>query len=628
MPKNVEQKRERLAVVDAGAQYLEVIRRRVQECSVECVLLPYNASPEYIKENFDALIISGGPQSVDSPDAPKIDPKILDIGIPTLAICYGMQFAAYYSDGKVEHLAQREDGPDYVKVDTTSPLFEGLNPQQLVLLTHGDTVTDPGEGFRVTAMSGDLIAGIENDKKKIYGVQFHPEVDLTEHGKQMIENFLYRIAGLHKLYTMEDREKKAIAEIRERVGNKYVLVLVSGGVDSAVAAALVTKALGKEKVFALHIDTGLMRKNESQSVKEALENLGLNLRMIHAAEQFLNATTEINGKQTPPLRECTDPEQKRKIIGDTFIRIAQQALKELGVPEEDIYLVQGTLRPDMIESASTGLKTGQKADTIKTHHNDSALARAFRDDGRIVEPLSDLHKDEVRVLGRQLGLPEDIVDRQPFPGPGLGVRVISAEKPYIRDDFDEVNEALKKFESDTVAATLLPIRTVGVQGDGRTYSYLAALSGEDTWEHLYRTAQAIPKTVHEVNRIVYVFGEKIEGPITEITPTHVTEETLEKLRHADAIVNEVLRNFDLTTTISQVPVILFPVPFGEKGNHSIGIRTIITNDFMTGVPAIPGEQMPIEALETIVHRILNEVEGISRVAYDLTSKPPGTTEWE
>lgn len=621
---------QQVAILDAGAQYGKVIDRRVRELQVESVLLPMD-TPAAELAPYRAIIISGGPESVYGTNAPTYDPGIFDLGKPILGICYGMQLLNYVNGGTVEKKTTREDGQFEIIVKPESPLFEGLESVQSVLLTHGDTVDQVANGFEVIATSGELVAGIADPTRKFYGVQFHPEVDLTVNGKQVLFNFLFKIAGFSGTYTMEDREQKALAYIRSVVGKGYALVLVSGGVDSTVSAALVTKALGEDKVFAIHIDNGFMRHNESDLVQAALEKFGLRLQVVRAGGTFLHATTQINGKETQPLTACINPEEKRKIIGDTFMRVAEKALAELDIPKEKVFLVQGSLRPDLIESASS--MVSKKADVIKTHHNDTALVRELRGAGRVVEPLADYHKDEVRELGEMLGLPEEIVWRQPFPGPGLAIRILCADEPYITSDFEDLNRQLAEYATDDSAVTLLPVRTVGVQGDGRTYSYLVGISSAKpradlNWPELEQLARQIPKKMHQVNRVVYMFGEKESGPVTEITPTRVTEETLTQLRQADAIVNELLLEHDLMRTISQVPVVLFPVSFGTPGNRSIGIRTIITQDFMTGVPALPGRELPLEVLHQMVDRILAEVPGISRVVYDLTSKPPGTTEWE
>lgn len=616
---------QQVVILDAGAQYGKVIDRRVRELAVESILLPMD-TPATELAQFGAIIISGGPESVYGDRAPKFDPALFELGIPVLGICYGMQLMNYVVGGTVLKKATREDGPCVIDVKPDSLLFSGMEPQQNVLMTHGDTVDQVAGNYKVIAMSGELIAGLEDTEKKLYGVQFHPEVDLTLNGKQVLSNFLFKIAGFDGSYTMEDREQKAIAYIQEKIGKSHALVLVSGGVDSAVSAALVTKALGKEKVFAIHIDTGFMRRGESQQVKIALEKTGLELKVIDASETFLHATTEIDGKKTVELGQTTEPEVKRKIIGDTFMRVAEQAVRELNVPKDDVYLVQGSLRPDLIESASSSIS--KVAEVIKTHHNDSALVRVLRDQGKVIEPLADYHKDEVRELGERLGLPAEIVWRQPFPGPGLAIRVLCTDKPYMTDDFETINQQLKSFGEKKYDVTLLPVRTVGVQGDGRTYSYLAGISGKPNWPELEKIARSIPKQNHKINRIVYIFGDNVPGPVTEITPTVLQPEVVDQLRLADAIVNELLLKHDLQRSISQVPVILFPVSFGIEGNRSIGIRTIITKDFMTGVAALPGRDLPEKVLQEMVDRILKEVPGISRVVYDLTSKPPGTTEWE
>jgi GMP synthase (glutamine-hydrolysing) len=493
-------------------------------------------------------------------------------------------------------------------------------------------VDAPADNFKVIAVSGDLIAGIQHELKPWYGLQFHPEVDLTTNGNEIFSNFLFKISKLSATFTTENREDEAIEYIRRRVGNGSVLVLVSGGVDSTVAAALVTNALGGDRVYALHIDNGLMRHNETAQVKSALEKIGLNLICIDATKDFLNGTTNINGVETKPLCEVTDPETKRKIIGDTFMKVSQKELDTLHIPVDSVFLVQGTLRPDLIESASSTITSN--ADVIKTHHNDTELVRKLRDLGRVIEPLSSYHKDEVRELGESLGLSKELVWRHPFPGPGLGIRILCTDKPYMTDEFDNINEALQKsVVNDHFNVTLLPVRSVGVQGDGRTYSYVAGISQKNSdsqpdWKLLFKMAKEIPKQFHKINRIVFVFGDELAGPITEITPTYLEKEAINQLRHADLIVNTVLRENNLLTAFSQVPVVLVPVPFGIKGNRSIALRPFITNDFMTGIPGVPGTHIPEKILNEIVGRILAEVPEISRVMYDLTAKPPGTTEWE
>lgn len=615
---------QKLAILDAGAQYGKVIDRRVRELKVESDILPLTTPTAELKK-YQAFIISGGPESVYGEQAPQYNPEIFSLDKPVLGICYGLQLMNYVHGGTVLKKSKREDGPCQISVETDSLLFADLDAKQDVLMTHGDTLDQIADGYRVIADSDGLIAGIENPSKQHYGVQFHPEVDLTLQGRAILSNFLFKIAGFSGDFTMADREQQAIEYIQKMVGDQNVLLLMSGGVDSTVCGALLGKALKPAQLHLVHIDHGFMRKNESVEVKRALKGFGLKIKVVDAAKTFAMAQTMIEGTRSVTLATATDAEVKRHIIGNTFIEVAKKAIDDLQLDSETTFLAQGTLRPDLIESAST--VASAHAQKIKTHHNDSPLVRELRDKGRVIEPLRDYHKDEVRILGTQLGLPDEIIWRQPFPGPGLAIRILCATEPYL-EKYDETYQQLRQFATEHIGVTLLPVQTVGVQGDGRTYSYAVGLSGQAEWSELRRLALEIPKVVHAVNRVVYLFGEKINTPIKDITPTTLTPEVVDQLRAADSIVNATLLKFELMRSLSQVPVILLPLHFGQKGARAIAIRTFITNDFMTGVPALPGKEMPVVALNEMVTRILKEVPGISRVMYDLTSKPPGTTEWE
>ncbi len=510
---------QKVLILDFGGQYNQLIARRVRECSVYCEVKPYDLPIEEIRR-FDpiGIIFTGGPSSVYEAGSPHPDPEIFRLGLPILGICYGCQLLSHHLGGQVTAAqadSAREYGKTPTRFDADCRLFRGLPEESVTWMSHGDYMAKVPEGFRLVARSEACpTVGICDEERGFYGVQFHPEVNHTEYGREMLRNFLYGVCGAKGDWTMSDYKREAIQAVRAKVGGGKVLLALSGGVDSSVAAALLAEAVGSQ-LSCVFVDHGLMRKNEGDEVEAAFSRWNINFVRVNAEERFLRR-----------LAGVTEPEDKRKIIGEEFIRVFEQEAKKIGAVD---YLAQGTIYPDVIESGR-----GDAA-VIKSHHNVGGLPD-YVDFKEIIEPLRMLFKDEVRQLGRELGLPEYLVTRQPFPGPGLGIRVIGE---ITREKLDMLREADYIFRDEVARAglagtmsqyfaALTNMRSVGVMGDGRTYDYAVAL------------------------------------------------------------------------------------------------RSVQTSDFMTA----DWSRIPYELLDKVSVRIVNEVRGVNRVLYDITSKPPATVEFE
>ena len=453
-------------ILDFGGQYKELIARRVRECGVYSVVKPGDISLDKIREiDPIGIILTGGPNSVYKKESPHCDKAIFDMGIPVLGICYGMQLLSWSLGGEVAPCSSSEYGKTKMQVNTDSLLFAGLDPIQIGLMSHTDQVTKLPVGFKSIAHTVSCEnAAIENAGKKLYGFQFHPEVESTPNGTAMIRSFLYSVCGAKGDYDLNNLEQQLIADVKKQVGDAHVLLALSGGVDSSVCAALLSKALPGQ-LHCIFVDHGLMRKDEGNQVEAAFKNRDLDFIRVNAQDRFLKA-----------LAGVTDPEQKRKIIGTEFVRVFEDESKKLPNVK---FLAQGTIYPDVIESG------GSKAATIKSHHNVGGLPKNMKFEG-IVEPLRSLFKDEVRALGRQLGLPRKFVERQPFPGPGLAVRImgeITPEKLEILREADAIfreEAARHRIKADQYFAVLTDTRSVGVVGDFRTYDYTIALRAVKT----------------------------------------------------------------------------------------------------------------------------------------------------
>ena len=586
-----------IAILDFGSQYTHLIARRVRELGVVSHIYPNDISAKKLK-NASGIILSGGPRSLVRDPRLKIDKNIFDLNLPILGLCYGHQLLADLYGGKVESGQAREYGLAKLEV-TSAPIFSGVKKTSNVWMSHGDHVSKLPNGFKQIAKSAsESIAAMYNPNKNFYGFQFHPEVAHSAEGKKMISNFVFNICQAKKNWNTSLMLKQIEQDIIAQAENKNVFLLVSGGVDSAVCFALLEKVLGKKRVFGLHIDSGTMRLNETKKISLALKKLGFDNLHIHNAEkEFLSA-----------LKNISEPEQKRKIIGNLFLDITDRIMKEKNMSGDNWLLGQGTIYPDTIESGGT-----KNADVIKTHHNRVPRVQQMITDGKIIEPLKELYKDEVRKIGLKLGLPTSIVMRHPFPGPGLAIRCLcsNGSKDLATPIADKLN-LLK-----------LPIKSVGVQGDERSYSHPAVLLNKDqSWLKLRTLSPTITNTHKEINRVlILIDGEENKLTISKLNKAYLTKPRLELLRKIDAIVDEAILADKKCNKIWQCPTVL--VPFGFNKKESIVLRPVESEEAMT----VSFAQIPDNTLKIIIKKI-KTLKAVDFIFYDITNKPPGTIEWE
>jgi GMP synthase (glutamine-hydrolysing) len=591
-----------VVVLNAGGQYCHLIARRIRELGVHAVVADVNR-PATDFEGVRGIIISGGPASVLQPSSPAVDQGIYALGVPVLGICYGHQLLAKDLGGRVSPGVTKEYGHSSLR-RLESALFRGLPARDLtVWMSHGDTVVGVPPGFAIVGGTDDCaIAAMQDPGRRLFGLQFHPEVVHTEFGTEIYRNFVFDICGCTADWDPRARVEQVMGEIRARAAGKSVFFLISGGVDSTVAFYCCYRALGPGRVRGLYVDTGFMREGDAEAVEHLVREAGR--QAIHVADR----SADFFGA----LGRTTNPEAKRAIIGDTFLTVQEDEFARLGLREGDWLLGQGTIYPDTIESG--GARHSAK---IKTHHNRVERIQALIDAGRVIEPLVEFYKDEVRVLGEQLGLPHEVVWRHPFPGPGLAVRCLGGEHtaPVARPPMTL---------PAGVTGWVVPVRTVGVQGDERSYSQMLAVEGFPDAEAAGVFARRITNEHRTINRVALVVHRR-EGPGVAglaIHPATLTRERIALLRRADDVVTRVVRKHGLYDAIWQFPVGMIPLG-AAPGRESIVLRPVHSRDGMTADFA----RLPAPVVDEL-GASLAQLDRVDAVLYDVTNKPPATIELE
>ncbi len=596
---------DKIAIIDFGGQYTHLIANRIRRLGVFSEIVSSDISPSDLAK-YKGIILSGSPHSVLEERSPNVHIGIFQLGIPILGLCYGHQIMAKSLGGTVCQGLRREYGIAKIKIESDSAILKDFQGIQQIWMSHGDAVDVLPSGFRVLGSTPDCVnAAVGDETRHFYGLQFHPEVTDTPNGIKILSAFI-DICKVKREWDPNGFLSEISQNLRRDCGNRKVFLLVSGGVDSTVAFTLLNEALGPERVLGLHIDNGLMRHWESLDIAEYMEAHGFhNLHSVDAGKEFLQA-----------LEGVWDPEQKRVIIGNTFLSVQKNEQKRLGLNTDEWLLGQGTIYPDTIESAGT-----QHADKIKTHHNRVDIILDLIKKGLVIEPLAQLYKDEVRMLGEKLGLPKKLVWRHPFPGPGLGVRTLCSDGTPVEMSVDTGDQVRRLAAESGYEGYVLPVRSVGVQGDGRTYAHPALLTGERNWECLEQVSTSITNNVSGINRVV--FGISLQEPVGyRLIEGYVTKKRLDKLRKVDNIVTETLYDTGEYEKIWQMPVVLLPL-VNSRGGECVVLRPIRSQEAMTA------RFVPL--YDTTISKIVNQIEkieGIGDIFFDITHKPPGTIEWE
>ncbi len=600
-----------IAVIDFGGQYAHLIATKIRRQGVRAEIRQPDDAVEAF-HGYRGIIISGSPSLASHGEDSEYTKAIYDLEMPILGFCFGHQEIARHYGGQIEH-GGREWGKADLHIADGHPLFRGLGPVEPVWMSHFDSVISIGPDFEEIGhtVTGETrehrYAAIGSDSLRRYGFQFHPEVDDTVHGDEMIANFVFEICNCEASWSMEQFLDEQIERVREQVGDRSVFLLASGGVDSTVAAVLLGRAIGPDRLHLLHIDNGLMRLDESAQVLRMFAELGLdrNLHFVDASETFLEA-----------LEGVVEPEAKRGRIGDTFVEVFQSEAKRLGIAHH--LLGQGTIYPDTIETGGT-----KRADTIKTHHNRVPIIQEMIEAGKVVEPLADLYKVEVRELGERLDIEQRALSRHPFPGPGLGVRLLCSNGEQDTDGFEAIESQLEQLaDRYGLRARALPIRSVGVKADLRAYEHPVLLSGDVAWPVLIDAVSAITAQVPGINRCVWNLDTGHPTHATAVA-AYMTQDRLDVLRQADAIVMEALRRFDLYDDVWQCPTVLIPLSLTDVPGETVVVRPIRSQRAMTATPV----ELPSRLVSELRDQILS-LNGVTGLALDVTSKPPGTIEWE